>query len=51
MVEILNTAFHHVNEDSFLIAVKLQEDVKFAFFFFAFLGPHLRHMEVSRLGV
>ena len=23
----------------------------FAFFFFCFLGPHLRHMEVPRLGV
>ena len=34
-----------------LIREKSVTDESFFFFFFRFLGPHLRHMEVPRLGV
>lgn len=34
LVEILNIAFHYINEDSFLIAGKLLKGAKFAFFNF-----------------
>ena len=35
----------------FLVGQKELRQTIFFFFFFVFLGPYLRHMEVSRLGV
>ena len=63
ILEILTLAFHNINVHVKLVGEKpAQETARCAIlrtvkspktqsFFFSFLGPHLQHMEVPRLGV